>query len=212
MAAVAVLVVVLAAPPPPVARRRPPPAPQLLISFDDGPSAPHVRAVLPVLRRCGLRARWYVSGWRLARPHDRRALVQLVHAGHLLGNHLWSHLAPSYLRLRRALAEFDRTAREIDALLRRARLRRPPGCYYRPPHGDRLRSLETALRARGCRVVLWHVSDYRSTAAGMLGRVRQHIRRGVLRVRVLFHTDARRFLDFVALAERAGLLTCGGRL
>src|SRR5262245_46608587 len=59
------------------------------LTFDDGPSARGLDALLPVLRERGIRATFFVVGSELAR---RPALGrQLVEEGHELGNHSYTH-------------------------------------------------------------------------------------------------------------------------
>src|SRR4029079_15006619 len=69
---------------------------ELLLSFDDGPDLKGTPVILDELDRRGLKAIFFVTGWRLAgtRPEDlaRRELVRKIAAhGHLVANHTFTH-------------------------------------------------------------------------------------------------------------------------
>src|SRR5450631_2489810 len=69
---------------------------KLLLSFDDGPDLKGTPLILDELDRRGLKAIFFVTGWRFAgaRPEDqaRRDLVRRIAAhGHLVANHTFTH-------------------------------------------------------------------------------------------------------------------------
>src|SRR5262245_6564484 len=69
---------------------------ELLLSFDDGPDLSGTPAILAELDKRGLKAIFFVTGWRLVgqRPEDvaRRDLVRKIGAhGHLVANHTMNH-------------------------------------------------------------------------------------------------------------------------
>src|SRR5947208_2500431 len=69
---------------------------KVLLSFDDGPDLRGTPLILDELDRRGLKAIFFVTGWRLKgeRPEDvaRRDLVRKIAAhGHLVANHTMSH-------------------------------------------------------------------------------------------------------------------------
>jgi peptidoglycan/xylan/chitin deacetylase (PgdA/CDA1 family) len=134
-------------------------APEVTLSFDNGPDPDATPLVLDVLRRRGLRATFFVIGSRLADAALRR-LAERAHAeGHWIGNHTFTHSGP--LGERRdpghAEAEIGRTQGLIGALAH-------PDLPFRPVGGGgRLgpHLLSAAARdhlmARGHSVVLWSV-------------------------------------------------------
>jgi peptidoglycan/xylan/chitin deacetylase (PgdA/CDA1 family) len=104
-------------------------APEVTLSFDNGPEPEATPAVLDALRRRALRATFFVIGRKLRDP-ARRALAERAHAdGHWIGNHSWTHQGP--LGDRRdpghAEAEIARTEAELGPLSHPDRLFRPVG-------------------------------------------------------------------------------------
>ena len=128
---------------------------ELLLSFDDGPDLRGTPLILDELDRRGLKAIFFVTGWRLVgqRPEDiaRRDLVRKIAAhGHLVANHTMSHHD-----LCQNPAE---QAEEIDAnseLIAETTGVRP--LLFRSPYGAFCRSLEAALNARGLADVGWNL-------------------------------------------------------
>src|SRR4051794_6463803 len=128
---------------------------KLLLSFDDGPDLRGTPLILDELDRRGLKAIFFVTGWRLKgeRPEDiaRRDLVRKIAAhGHLVANHTMSHHD-----LCQNPAE---QAAEIDAsteLIAETTGVRP--LLFRSPYGAFCRSLEAALTARGLPDIGWNI-------------------------------------------------------
>ncbi len=128
---------------------------KLLLSFDDGPDLRGTPLILDELDRRGLKAIFFVTGWRLKgeRPEDiaRRDLVRKIAAhGHLVANHTMSHHD-----LCQNPAE---QAEEIDAnseLITETTGVRP--FLFRSPYGAFCHSLEAALNARGLVDVGWNL-------------------------------------------------------
>jgi peptidoglycan-N-acetylglucosamine deacetylase len=128
---------------------------KLLLSFDDGPDLRGTPLILDELDRRGLKAIFFVTGWRLKgdRPEDiaRRDLVRKIAAhGHLVANHTMSHHD-----LCQNPAE---QAEEIDAnaeLITETTGVRP--FLFRSPYGAFCHSLDAALTARGLVDVGWNL-------------------------------------------------------
>ena len=128
---------------------------ELLLSFDDGPDLAGTPLILAELDRRGLKAIFFVTGWRLTgqRPEDvaRRDLVRKIAAhGHLVANHTMNHHD-----LCQNPAE---QAAEIDAsteLIAETTGIRP--LLFRSPYGAFCHSLETALNARGLPDIGWNI-------------------------------------------------------
>ncbi|HVV51576.1 MAG TPA: polysaccharide deacetylase family protein, partial [Polyangia bacterium] len=128
---------------------------KLLLSFDDGPDLRGTPLILDELDRRGLKAIFFVTGWRLKgdRPEDvaRRDLVRKIAAhGHLVANHTVDHHD-----LCQNPAE---QAEQIDAnaeLITETTGVRP--FLFRSPYGAFCKSLEAALDARGLVDVGWNI-------------------------------------------------------
>lgn len=119
------------------------------LTFDDGPMAERVDALLSVLASRQVRATFFVVGAELEKAPD--AGRKLVAAGHELGNHSYRHKhmvlkTPGFYR-----DEIERT----DALIRQVR---PQGeIYFRPPYGYKLMGLPWYLWRTGRTCVTWDV-------------------------------------------------------
>lgn len=104
-------------------------APRLTLSFDNGPDPAVTPAVLDVLRDRGVTAQFYVLGKRIADPAGRRLVERARDAGHLIGNHSFSHGTPLGVDTRPEAVEAEIAATEalLAPLVPGARRFRPFG-------------------------------------------------------------------------------------
>jgi peptidoglycan/xylan/chitin deacetylase (PgdA/CDA1 family) len=126
-----------------------------LLSFDDGPDLKGTPLILDELDRRGLKAIFFVTGWRFAgdRPEDlaRRDLVRKIAAhGHLVANHTFSHHD-----LCRNPAERDAEIDSNSALITATTGIKP--LLFRAPYGGYCPDLEAALTAREVPDVGWNL-------------------------------------------------------
>jgi peptidoglycan/xylan/chitin deacetylase (PgdA/CDA1 family) len=128
---------------------------ELLLSFDDGPDLSGTPAILAELDKRGLKAIFFVTGWRLVgqRPEDvaRRDLVRKIAAhGHLVANHTMNHHDLCQNPAEQA-AEIDSSTE----LIAETTGIRP--LLFRSPYGAFCKSLEAALTARGMPDIGWNI-------------------------------------------------------
>jgi peptidoglycan/xylan/chitin deacetylase (PgdA/CDA1 family) len=133
------------------------PAPEVTLSFDNGPEPDATPLVLDVLRRHGILATFFVIGAKLVDP-ARRSLARRAQAeGHWIGNHTWTHGRPLGERSDPGHAEREiaRTEAAIGDLAHPDRLFRPVGGGGKL--GPHLLSVEARdhLLARRHTVVTW---------------------------------------------------------
>ncbi len=185
---------------------------KLLLSFDDGPDLRGTPLILDELDRRGLKAIFFVTGWRLIgeRPEDiaRRDLVRKIAAhGHLVANHTMSHHD-----LCQNPAE---QAAEIDAnseLITETTGVRP--FLFRSPYGAFCHSLEAALNARGLVDVGWNLDpqdwkterDEEAVFSYLTNKLGGLKGRGILLMHDTHLASVHalpRLLDWLARAERA---------
>jgi len=121
--------------------------PEVLLTFDDGPSVPYTGQILDILRAEGVKATFFLCGSAAERYPE---LVRRIRdEGHEIGNHTWSH-PYLYLAGRAEMAaEIDRTQ---DALERITGTR---PVWFRPPFGVRGFALRGVLEERGMKMMLW---------------------------------------------------------
>ena len=128
---------------------------ELVLSFDDGPDLHGTPLILEELDRRGLKAIFFVTGWRLLghRPEDiaRRDLVRKIAAhGHLVANHTMNH--------HDLCQNPDKQAAEIDAnteLIAHTTGVRP--LLFRSPYGACCQSLDAALTERELPEIGWNI-------------------------------------------------------
>jgi peptidoglycan-N-acetylglucosamine deacetylase len=121
--------------------------PYIYLTFDDGPDAAYTPRLLDILADCGARASFFVIG---AQCRRHPALIRrIAQAGHVVGNHGFSHLDPWTIGADRASEEvragFDSIAEACG---------RPPR-FFRPPYGHLRKAVLDAARALDSRTILW---------------------------------------------------------
>jgi len=130
---------------------------RIAFTFDDGPSWRTTPALLESLDRWGVRATFFVNGYRFAGESDvarknREVLRMVRDRGHSIGNHTFQHLPLRRLDPKAQRAEIVRNEEAILATLGD----RPT--LFRPPYGRQSQSSWRIVHERGYRVVLWDVS------------------------------------------------------
>lgn len=132
-------------------------APQVALSFDDGPTPEGVDAIMAALAAENVHATFFLIGNRMERwPGQARRLAA---AGHEIGNHSYSHV-----RMIGHSADFyDQEIARTDAILRAEGV--PNSRLFRPPFGKKLFGLPLAVQRAGHRMVTWDVEDDMATFA-----------------------------------------------
>jgi peptidoglycan/xylan/chitin deacetylase (PgdA/CDA1 family) len=126
-----------------------PPRPgELALTFDDGPNPAWTPQLIDVLARHGVKATFFFVGrYAEAEPILTRYVAD---AGHLIGNHSWSHpnlaLCPAD-RIRDELARTKDTLEQITG---------KPVHFFRPPFGARRPAVLRIARELGMTPVMWN--------------------------------------------------------
>jgi len=104
------------------------PAGYVALTFDDGPSATHTPRLLDGLAERGVRATFFLVGYRL---EGNEALVRRIQAeGHQIGNHSYDHAQLDILPTQEALKDLTQCDLALCTLL-------GEGDYWiRPPYGS----------------------------------------------------------------------------
>ena len=125
---------------------------QIALTYDDGPNDSHTLRLLEVLARHAVHATFFLIGrYVQQRPEIAREIVQ---AGHVVGNHTFSHpllIFKSETEIRRELSRC-RTALQ-DAIGQHSTL-------FRPPFGGRRPAVLRVARELGLEPVMWNLTGY----------------------------------------------------
>ena len=160
--------------------------PDIALTFDDGPTAPHTDAVLDELARCQVHATFFVKGDLVKAADGPRLVRRIVEGGHLLGNHSVTHQQSTDADL------YRREVLETDALLKSQGvdtrwLRLPYGRQHRDPRTDVLVGLARSSIGWSVDSGDWATeATGQSVAASVLKNVEGHARSPAI---VLFHDD-----------------------
>ena len=139
-----------------IAPRRPG---HLALTFDDGPNPAWTPQLLDILAAHHVRATFFMLGqYAKAEPILARYIAD---AGHLIGNHSWSHPNLALAAPARVREELRRTKDTLEQIIGK------PVRYFRPPFGARRPDVLQAARRMGMTPVLWNAmtSDWSETSA-----------------------------------------------
>src|SRR6202790_2530514 len=146
---------------------------QIALTYDDGPNEPHTLRLLEVLAKHDVKATFFLIGRYVKQRPD--IVSELVRAGHVVGNHTFSHpnlIFASALQTKMQLLDCQRAL--TDAVGEHSRL-------FRPPFGGRRPSTLRIVRALGLEPVMWNVAggDWRGKPAEYVEyRVGRQVRGG----------------------------------
>jgi peptidoglycan-N-acetylglucosamine deacetylase len=173
---------------------------QLALTFDDGPNDPYTQRLLQVLARHEVHATFFLIGRYVQQRPD--IVRELLKAGHVVGNHTFTHPLLIFKSAQELRSEFDRCGRALtDAVGEHSNL-------FRPPFGGRRPGVLRIARQMGLEPTMWNVTGYDWSASSA-----EHIERKVTsRVRggnvILLHDGGHR--DFGA--DRSFTVTATDRL
>lgn len=123
--------------------------PLVALTFDDGPTAEGIDAVLPLLKHHHAKATFFLIGERVQTPLVQRIVAE----GHEIGNHSFNH----HRMVFRAASFYDEEIRRTDAVLSTAGA--PTPTLFRPPFGKKLIGLPLAVERSGKRMIMWDSGD-----------------------------------------------------
>jgi peptidoglycan/xylan/chitin deacetylase (PgdA/CDA1 family) len=121
---------------------------ELALTFDDGPNPAWTPRLLDILATHQVRATFFLVGsYAQAEPGLVRRIAA---AGHLIGNHSWSHANLALIPASRVREELARTNEKLEQIAG------APVRYFRPPYGARRPIVFLLARQLGMVPVLWN--------------------------------------------------------
>jgi peptidoglycan/xylan/chitin deacetylase (PgdA/CDA1 family) len=132
---------------------------EIALTFDDGPNPRWTPQLLDLLAKYNMRATFFLMGRYAA---TQRALVRRTHeAGHLIGNHTWTHPNLASTSSQQTREELSRTSAELEQITG------APVRYFRPPFGLRRPVTLRIARELGLIPVTWNVigNDWNAVSA-----------------------------------------------
>jgi peptidoglycan/xylan/chitin deacetylase (PgdA/CDA1 family) len=125
---------------------------EIALTFDDGPNPRWTPQLLNTLDQHGVRATFFLIGQYAAQQPE---LVRRMHtAGHLIGNHTWSHPDLAITSKFQTREELNRTSGELESILG------APIQYFRPPFGSRRPATLRIARELGLTPIMWNAMAY----------------------------------------------------
>jgi peptidoglycan/xylan/chitin deacetylase (PgdA/CDA1 family) len=150
---------------------------ELALTFDDGPNPAWTPRLLDSLASHDVRATFFLIG---SFAQEEPELVRrILAAGHLIGNHSWSHPNLALTAARRVRQELARTSDTLEQITGM------PVLWFRPPFGGRRPVVLQIARSLGMTPVLWNAitTDWSEPspdriAQRMMGKIERNQRRG----------------------------------
>lgn len=119
----------------------------IALTFDDGPSGRYTRRLLDGLDARGVKATFFLCGYRIA--DYPRETARIRESGHEIGYHGYSHKSMQTMSRREIASELDATATLLPATDRPTLLRPPGGCC-----SDAVRQV---AQVRSLAIISWSV-------------------------------------------------------
>ena len=179
---------------------------ELALTFDDGPNPAWTPQLLDVLAKHGVKATFFMVGsFAEAEPELVRRVAE---AGHLIGNHSWSHPNLALTAARKVTEELTRTSETLQQIIG-AEVR-----FFRPPFGARRPFVLKTAQGMGMVPVTWNAmtTDWETPSAdaiaGRLARTIDVLERHGWAANIVLHDGGHRGLG----ANRGPSVAAAGHL
>lgn len=161
---------------------------EIAITFDDGPNAQFTPPILQLLAEYKAPATFFVIGKNI--PGNEALLQQMDAAGHIIGNHTFSH--GNFIDLKSKKGFTDELNQTL-ALVYKATGRQMK--FFRPPYGVTTPNLAKAARELDYDIIGWSIRSLdtkKDSQEIILGRVKKQLKPGAI---ILFHDTSAKTLE-----------------
>jgi peptidoglycan-N-acetylglucosamine deacetylase len=121
---------------------------ELALTFDDGPNPAWTPKLLDTLAEQEVRATFFMLGSHA--EAEPELVKRIIAAGHVVGNHSWSHPNLARSTAARVRDELKRTKQTLEQIVG------APVRWFRPPYGARRPVVFRIAREMGLEPVLWN--------------------------------------------------------
>jgi peptidoglycan/xylan/chitin deacetylase (PgdA/CDA1 family) len=153
---------------------------EIAITLDDGPDGKYSPAVLEILKKHNITATFFCIGEKAA--SNPELILQLKEAGHIIGNHTYSHSRwIDFFSAKKLAMEFERTNESI------LQITGEEPVYFRPPYGVTTPPMYRALKKFNMVAVGWSLRSLDTVIRSkdkILNKIIRKVRSGDI---VLFH-------------------------
>ncbi|MBL3656834.1 polysaccharide deacetylase family protein [Fulvivirga sediminis] len=144
---------------------------KIAITFDDGPTE-YTQEILSLLEKYEAKASFFVIGRKVEEKPE--VVKRISDAGHVIGNHSYSHhFFFSLFSKRRIASEIIKTKELIQSITGE------PVCYFRPPYGVTNPAIAAAVNELAIPVIGWSIrsfdtrtSDAKKVAAKVISMIK----------------------------------------
>ena len=127
---------------------------QIILTFDDGPTSPYDTILLDILRKCDIKAHFFLVGRQLVRDVNQAIIKQMVRDGHLLGSHSHNHKNLNILPPKTMKKEIQQAHANLERRIGRTTK------FFRLPFGSGRKNaqIHRVLRQQGLVNLHWSLS------------------------------------------------------
>lgn len=137
---------------------------QIALTFDDGPNPAWTPQLLDLLAKHRAHATFFLIGKHaMEEPYLTRYIAE---AGHVIGNHSWSHPNLAITSPKKVMEELKETKHVLEHITGM------PVKFFRPPYGGRRPDVLAAARDLGMRPVMWNAmtADWKERSADRIAQ------------------------------------------